>query len=77
MPGPSVAIAWHNPSVQAFRLETPHRPGGSNVMPFPTPYAAERESDRGVDPAFRAQFWRLALPGLAMFWAGVIWLAVG
>ena len=28
----------------------------------------------GSDPVFRARFWRWMIPGLALFWAAIIWL---
>lgn len=32
---------------------------------------AAADDTRTSDPAFRARFWRLALPGLALFWGGI------
>lgn len=51
---------------------------GVNVIALPPGRFSPANTDTvEVDRVLRARFWRLALPALGLFWAGVIWGIAG
>ena len=52
-----------------------HAASGASIIRLPPLRSARSFDNRAikVDPALRTRFWRLAVPTLGLFWAGVIW----
>ena len=69
-------------SESAIRPPYPMRPfgGGATARVIALPAGRLRPANTdtvGVDLVLRARFWRLALPALGLFWAGLIWGIAG